>query len=154
LSSRSPLTSELAERLGTYLRAHRGFSLCVHCLAHELGTRPALVRAAMDTLEAQGDFPARITQCVSCLIVKPVIRYERLAEVPDPAQRVAALLREDVALGFCMTCVAFACEIALADANRVLAEIERLPEFEQISGACAACGRWHVVVRVAGGPKT
>src|SRR5438132_428113 len=109
--SRSPLTSELIERLGTYLRAHRGFSFCVHCLSRELGPRLALMREAIHVLETLGDFPAHTAQCVNCLIVKPVIRYERLAESPDAAQRVRVLLRRDGALGFCLTCVAFACEI-------------------------------------------
>jgi len=135
----------LVEQLGTYLRAHSGFWLCVHCLARELGAKVSVVRAALSSHEDRSPFSVRTGQCVSCLLVKQVLRYELPTEVRSSGQRVIDFLRESPDVPFCAACIAFACDIALSDAKAVLADLGS-SGFEWSDAACSVCSRWQRVV--------
>jgi hypothetical protein len=142
---------DVLERLGAYLRAHPGFWLCVHCLARGLGANVPVVRDAVSTLERQDTFATRTAQCVNCLLTKSTIRHESPAESLQSPKRIVDFLHEGDQRAFCATCVAFACDVALADAKRILAHLEASPEFERITAVCAACGREQTVFRSATG---
>jgi hypothetical protein len=66
-------------------------------------------------------------------------------------RRVVELLMISVGDAYCATCVAFAAEIALADAKAIVGRLEQLIEFERCTGACSACGRWQAVIRAVKG---
>jgi hypothetical protein len=135
--------ADLVERLGTYLRARSGFWLCVHCLARELGAKVSVVRAALSSHADRSPFSVRTGQCVSCLLVKQVLRYE--TEVRPTGQRVIDFLRESPDVPFCAACIAFACDIALSDAKAILADLGS-SGFEWSDAACSVCSRWQRVV--------
>lgn len=134
--------------LEQFLRDHRGFSFCAHCLGRELKARPAVMRDAMWTLEREAAFQIRTAQCVSCLLTKRVIRYEEPGSETSLQCRVIDFLVQSAGQMFCPTCVAFAVDVALFEARRVLSYLEPLDEFLRKEAPCAACGRWHAVIGV------
>ncbi|MBM4440080.1 MAG: hypothetical protein FJ027_06650 [Candidatus Rokubacteria bacterium] len=128
-----------------YLQAHPGYPFCVHCLARELRSVPAAVRELVWTLEGQPRYHLRTGQCVSCLSEKRVVRYEDVKAEPDAPHRVIALLAKDPGSAYCASCVAFATDVALPDARRMLARLEAVPEILHRVAECAGCGRWQMV---------
>jgi hypothetical protein len=147
-ASAEPLEEASTQALSEYLRERAGFALCAHCLARELGTRPAAIRDAMWKLEVQPTFHIRTGQCVSCLLTKPSIRYEEAVTDLHAPRRVLDFLLQSAGRAFCATCVAFSTELGLADVRRVFQGLESAPVIRQGSGDCEACGRWQTVTRV------
>jgi len=137
--------------LAAYLRSQPGFSFCAHCLARELNTPPSMMRDAMWALESQAAFHIRTTQCVSCLLSKPVIRYEERPSDVEAPRRIIELLLQSPGVGFCPTCVAFSTDLALGDVRRIFQALEPVQEFERRESECATCGRWQPTVRVRQG---
>jgi hypothetical protein len=137
----------LVVALGRHLRERVGASFCAHCLARTLDTRPALVREAMFALDADPAFQIRTAQCASCLLTRPGIRHEGTSAVDAP-RRVIGLLVQSAGTPSCATCVAFATDLALADARRILQYLGEVTEFERAEGACGACGRWQPTYRL------
>ena len=101
------LCEEMVRALDAYLRGRAGYAFCAHCLAREMGAKAADVREAMWTLEPQAIFHIRTAQCVSCLLTKPVIRYEDVAAEGDAPRRIIEFLLKSVGLAFCSSCIAF-----------------------------------------------
>ena len=135
-----------SEQLAGFLRSQPGFAFCAHCLARELKSRASVVRETMWALESQPGFGIRTTQCVSCLLTKPVIRHEeQVSEVAGP-RRVLEFLFQSPDTAFCHACVAFSTDLALSDVRRIVHNLEPVAEVEQRTASCAACGRWQPVV--------
>jgi hypothetical protein len=138
--------------LASYLRAHAGYSFCVHCLAREVRMPIDLVREAMSALEPADTFEIRATaQCVSCLLSKNVIRYEERYDDEEISRRVIELLAKSPKLAFCPSCIAFATDIALADVKRIVVDLQSLAELAHHKAACSVCGRWLTVIGGSGG---
>jgi hypothetical protein len=127
--------------LMTYLQGHPSFAFCAHCLARELGISPAGARDAMWSLEATDTANVRTGQCVSCLLTKRVIRYDPVSHDMEAPRRVIELLVKSAGTPWCASCVAFAADVALPDARRILGYLEPLEEFTRETAACGACGR-------------
>ena len=144
-------TTDDGSGLAAYLRSQPGFSFCAHCLARELKTRPGTMRDAMWALETQAAFHIRTTQCVSCLLSKPVIRYEERSSDVEAPRRIIEFLLQSAGIGFCHTCVAFSTDLALGDVRRIVQSLEPIQEFERQESECAACGRRQPTVRVRQG---
>jgi hypothetical protein len=130
------------DTLASYLRAHPGYSFCVHCLARDSRTPVGLMREAMWALERSEAFPTRTAQCVNCLLTKRVIRYETPSGDDDIPRRVIEFMTKSVGQAFCPSCVAFATDIALADVKRLVLALEPVVEFTRHEALCSACGRW------------
>ena len=146
-ASDTGVTSDV-EELTAYLRSQPGFSFCTHCLARELKARPAVMREAMWALESRPLFHIRTTQCVSCLLSKPVIRYEERASDVEAPRRVIEFLLQAPGVDFCHTCVAFSTDLALEDVRRIVHNLELVHEFQREETECSACGRRQPVVRM------
>lgn len=131
-----------------YLRSQPGFAFCAHCLARELNSRPATIREAMWALEDRPEFHIRTTQCVSCLLSKPVIRYDERQSELDAPRRVIEFLLQSPGAAFCHTCLAFSTDLGLAEVRRIVHHLEPVSEFVRREAECAACGRWQPVVAV------
>ena len=138
-----------ARTLQRRLRDSPGFAFCAHCLARELQLVPSVVRDAMRRLESHVELRMRAEQCVSCLITKRVIRHEGRATEGETPRRVVALLVASAGLAYCASCVAFAADVALADAKRVIGSLGAAP-YLQGKGSCAACGRWLATIGFVG----
>jgi len=139
--------TDVTAALDAYLRSHAGFAFCARCLATEIKADPVLVRDAMWTLEPHEAFQIRTTQCVSCLLTKRVIRFQETPTEPDTARQILAFFVDSQGRAFCAPCVAFATDVSLADAKRVMTHLEALDEFSQLESACHVCGRWQMVLR-------
>jgi hypothetical protein len=137
------------QQVEAYLRAHPGYRFCAHCLARELAQRPADVREVMWHLEAQPAFNVRTTQCVSCLLSKPVVQYDEVVTEAQTPQRIINFLVQSSDLAFCATCVAFATDLGLAEVRRVFQALEPVSAITRLEGACGACGRWQPVMQTA-----
>lgn len=144
-ASATPMTAGAGD-LAVFLRGQPGYAFCAHCLARELKARPGEVRDAMWALEREPVFLIRTAQCVSCLLAKPVIRFDETPSDADAPRRVIEFLVQAPGLPFCATCVAFTSDLALVDARRILQSLEAVPEFARDESACSACGRWQAVV--------
>ena len=137
--------------MADHLRGRPGYGFCTHCLARELGVAPRFIREGMWRLEPHEAFGIRTQQCVSCLLTKRVIRYDEVPKEPDTARRVIEFLVEASGFAYCATCVAFAVDVALADAKRLLGYLEPVDQFHRKEAPCAACARWQPVFGFAGG---
>jgi hypothetical protein len=136
-----------ARTLATQLRGRAGYSLCAHCLARELTADVTLVREAMWRLEPDPAFPIRTAQCVSCLLVKRVIRFEEKPADEDAPRRIIQWLVQVPDGATCATCLAFSTDLPLATVRRLLTYLEPIRELERRDGTCGTCGRWQPVVR-------
>jgi hypothetical protein len=134
-----------------HLRASPGCWFCVHCLARDLKERVDLIRDVAAVLQSSDTFEVRTAQCVSCLLVKRTIRYEEHTSEVDVLRRVIHFLIASPGLAFCPSCVAFAADLALGDAKRILVQLEDVAEFPRSDAACSACGRWQRVIGAVGG---
>lgn len=137
--------------LEQHLRASVGYAFCAHCLARDLKVSTAAVRDAMWRLEGHEAFPIRTAQCVSCLLSKRVIRYEDPAKESDPPGRVIKFLIDSPGLTYCSSCVAFATDVGLGEAKRLLTYLEAVEQFQRRGSPCAACGRWQSSFGFIGG---
>jgi len=95
-------------------------------------------------------FPVRTAQCVSCLLTKPVVRYDDPVTEDAPALRVIAFLVASGGLAYCAACVAFASDVALADAKRVIGSLPTIEPYLKGKGSCIACGRWQATIGFVG----
>lgn len=136
----------LTAPLSAYLLSHPSFAFCAHCLARELGISPAVARDAMWSLESTETANVRTGQCVSCLLTKRVIRYDPSSHDNEAPRRIIELLVKSAGTPWCASCVAFAADVALPDARRILGYLEPLTEFTRATTACSACGRWQPVI--------
>ncbi|HEV8144430.1 MAG TPA: hypothetical protein VGQ77_16340 [Methylomirabilota bacterium] len=127
--------------LEKHLRGSSGYALCAHCLARDLKVSAAAVRDAMWRLEAHEAFQIHTAQCVSCLLWKRVIRYEDHAKQLAPAGRVIKFLVDSPGLTYCPSCVAFATDLGLGEATRLLTYLESVQQFQRRAFPCVACGR-------------
>jgi hypothetical protein len=133
------------EALRARLFGQTGFFFCAHCLARELAVSTVTVREAMWTLEQDATFQIRVAQCVGCLMVKRVIRHERLADELSGTRRVLQFILANER-AHCASCLAFATDLPLADARRALVALEGAAELERREVACEVCGRWQSVI--------
>ena len=136
--------------LEPHLRNRAGFAFCAHCLARELTLTVDAVRDAMRSLEPDEAFQIRGAQCVSCLLTKRVVRFQGTARDTDHARHVIGFLVESKGAAFCTACVAFAAEVSLPDARRVLGGLKSVPQFSHEPATCQACGRWEPAVLYVG----
>jgi hypothetical protein len=120
--------------------------LCAHCLAPELRASVGLIRDAMWQLESQPAFELRTAQCVSCLLVKRVIRFEESPPEDDAPRRIVQFLLQAAGTKSCASCVAFSTDLPLAVVRRTFAVLEPVHEFDRREAACGTCGRWQLVV--------
>ena len=137
-----PDTATLAD----HLRARHGFFLCAHCLARDVHLPVAQVREAMWALEPDPTFPVRTAQCVGCLTVRRVIRYEEPSNDLDEAPTLVQFVMQHGGTAHCPTCLAFSTDLPLATARRALLLLEGIAGIERKEGTCAVCGRWQTVV--------
>ena len=136
------------EKLARFLRQHAAFGFCAHCLARELTMPPGDAREAMFALENETAFRASSGQCVSCLLVKRVIRYEEPAADQAPRKVIGFLVKTSGA--FCASCVSFSTDLALAEARRILQDLAGVSEFRRTDAVCEACGRWQMTASFRG----
>ena len=136
--------------LGPYLRAHPGYSFCVHCLARDLRMAVGLMREAMWALELSEAFRVRTEQCVNCLLTKRVISYEAPSGDEEIPRRVIEFLTKSIGQAFCPRCVAFSTDVALVDVKRLLLDLETVAEFARHDALCSACGRWLRLIGTSG----
>jgi hypothetical protein len=66
-------------------------------------------------------------------------------------RRVVELLMTSIGDSYCTACVAFATDIALADAKAIVSSLEQLLEFERHTAACNTCGRRQALIRAVKG---
>ena len=99
----------------------------------------------MWALESQPGFGIRMAQCVSCLLSKPVIRYEESSEVAAP-RRLLEFLFQSPGAAVCHACIAFSTDSALSDVRRIIQSLEPVAEIERRTAVCEACGRWQPTV--------
>ena len=132
--------------LVSHMRSRPGFSFCAHCLARELHLPVAEVRDAMWTLEPDPAFSIRTAQCVSCLLVKRVVRHEEPADDLGEARKLVQFIVHAKGLAYCQTCLAFAADLALASVRHALLLLEGMPEIKRHEATCEVCGRWQTVV--------
>ncbi len=143
LASDGPDVEAVARAIETRLQQRSGYAFCAHCLAREITATPAVVRDAMWRLEADQSFPIRTSQCVSCLLVKRVIRHDATAHDDDEApRRVIDCVVQTGGAPTCAACIAFSTDLPLASVRRVLHTIGALPQFPQAEATCSVCGRW------------
>ena len=135
----------LSAPLAAYLQAHPSFAFCAHCLARELAISAAAARDAMWSLESTDTVNVRTGQCVSCLLTKRVVRYDPSSHDDEAPRRIIELLVKSAGTPWCATCVAFAADVALPDARRILGYLEPLTEFRRQTASCSACARWQAV---------
>ena len=128
--------------LAAHLQAQAGFFFCAHCLARVLGSSPASMRDAMWSLEALEPYTVRTAQCVSCLLTKRVIRFDPPSQDVEASRRIVETLINTPGEPICTTCLAFAADMALPDARRLVSYLEGLPDFRVQTAACSVCGRW------------
>ena len=144
------VTTEPSEAIevAAFLRRQPGFAFCVHCLARELRSSAPLMREMIWSLEGRPSFTVKTGQCVSCLLSKPVIRFDdQLSDVAAP-RRVIEVLLKSPGSALCHTCVAFSTDLALSEVRRVLQLLEPVEEIERLEAECSACGRRQPTVRL------
>jgi hypothetical protein len=124
--------------LSAYLQAQPSFAFCAHCLARELAISAAAARDAMWSLESTETANVRTGQCVSCLLTKRVVRYDPSSHDNEAPRRIIELLVKSAGTPWCASCVAFAADVALPDARRILGYLEPLTEFTRSTAACSA----------------
>jgi hypothetical protein len=148
--SPAPVRAGLSATLDKHLRRHAGYAFCPHCLARELSLRPSEAREAMWALEADAAFLVRTTQCVSCLLTKPVIVYrEEPPATGGPRRLIEVVVKSGVGVPVCASCIAFASDLALADVRRTLKDLAGLADFLSVEAECATCGRWQPTIALA-----
>ncbi|MBM4439492.1 MAG: hypothetical protein FJ027_03660 [Candidatus Rokubacteria bacterium] len=146
-----PRAPEEESPLVRQLRTHAGFGFCAHCLARELGASPATMRDAMWSLEPLAEYDVRTAQCVSCLLTKRVIRHQAPTSEAEAPRRVIELLLKHPGAPYCTSCIAFATDMALPEARRIVGYFEPLDGFRRETAACSDCGRWQPVIALADG---
>jgi hypothetical protein len=133
--------------LAAHLEAQSGFFFCAHCLARTLHSSPASMRDAMWSLEALNVYTVRTAQCVSCLLTKRVIRYDGPRDESEGSVRIVEALIKYSGEPICTACLAFATDMALPDARRIVASLAPLADFREDMASCSECGRWQPVLR-------
>ena len=68
----------------------------------------------------------------------------------DHAVRIIKFLVESPGLAYCAACVAFAADVGLADAKRLLGYLDAVAQFHRREAPCAACGRWQANIGFIG----
>lgn len=141
-----PAPSVALEAASVYLRDRAGYRFCDRCLARDLIIPVTTIREAMLTLGTTATFETRTAQCVSCLLSKRTIRFERVADEEDCWRRVLAFLNESRGDAFCPSCLAFGSDVALAHTRGIVSSLDSGGPFVREDATCSACGRLQTVV--------
>ncbi|HUF94187.1 MAG TPA: hypothetical protein VMR23_17550 [Candidatus Limnocylindria bacterium] len=129
-------------KISAFLRAHTGFHFCSFCMGRELGIDSFIARNVVWELQASPGYQMRTAKCVSCSRSKRVIAAVGGFALLGPEAHVVAFLLANKGFAFCHACLAFASEISLDDAERVVAYLQPLPEFQRLAaGECSVCTR-------------
>jgi hypothetical protein len=133
--SRSPRTMTDRDKVSAFLQAHVGSYFCSFCVSREVRIDSFTARDLVWQLQELPGYEMRSAKCVSCGRRKRIIAAVGGFALLGPEAHVVSFLVTNKGFAFCNACVAFANEISLQEAERVLAHLRPLPEFERLAAS-------------------
>jgi hypothetical protein len=135
------------DKVSAFLQAHVGSYFCSLCVSREVRIDSFTARDLVWQLQQLPGYEMRSAKCVSCGRRKRLIAAVGGFALLGPEAHVVSFLVTNKGFAFCNACVAFANEISLQEAERVLAHLRPLPEFERLAASeCSVCARRRPVI--------